>query len=141
MLTAFFEVDPGHLAINQAKRCTCRGQKPATRPSTLFKAAMRSVRAQAERIWFAPVGMWDGPVYPDGAVWVEYSVTPAQVHRKGPGALLPRLDVDACCKGLLDALSGIAYADDCQVVRVVGTKTTVGPTGISVRIHRPEETG
>lgn len=134
MIEAFFAIDPGSLRINAAFKCTCRGGHGKMYSAADHKKAKAAVAKLAALAWGD-----DLPVYPDGPVVVEYEVRPAQVHRKGPAVGQGRLDVDAASKAFLDALNSTAYADDSQVERVVGSKTTEGPVGIRVRIYRPDE--
>ena len=53
--------------------------------------------------------------------------------RKGAPAL-PRFDVDNCAKAVLDALNGVAWADDSQVARLVVEKSYGEEARTTVRI-------
>lgn len=53
--------------------------------------------------------------------------------RKG-APLLPRCDVDNAAKACLDALNGVAWADDCQVSRLVVEKSYGTEARTTVRI-------
>lgn len=54
--------------------------------------------------------------------------------RKG-APLLPRFDVDNCAKAALDALNGVAWADDAQVARLVVEKSYGEEARTTVRIQ------
>ena len=54
--------------------------------------------------------------------------------RKG-APLLPRFDVDNCAKAALDALNGVAWADDSQVARLVVEKSYGTEARTTVRIQ------
>jgi Holliday junction resolvase RusA-like endonuclease len=54
--------------------------------------------------------------------------------RKG-APLLPRYDVDNCAKAALDALNGVAWADDSQVARLVVEKSYGTEARTTVRIQ------
>jgi len=49
--------------------------------------------------------------------------------------LLPRFDVDNCAKAALDALNGVAWADDSQVARLVVEKSYGTEARTTVRIQ------
>jgi len=53
--------------------------------------------------------------------------------RKG-APTLPRFDVDNCAKAALDALNGVAFADDSQVARLVVEKSYGTEARTTVRI-------
>lgn len=59
-----------------------------------------------------------GRVMFDGDVSVTYVLHPRK--NKNGSSSKTRLDVDAPAKALLDALNGVCYADDKQVVRLSG---------------------
>lgn len=133
MIEAFFPVDPGDLAVNRAYKCTCTAGRGKVYAAAKHKAAKQVVIATAAKEWD------DAPVYPDGPVWVEYTIRPARRHREGAAKGQGLLDVDAPSKALLDALNGAAYTDDSQVQRVIGSKTLEGPVGIRVKVYREDE--
>lgn len=54
--------------------------------------------------------------------------------RKG-APLLPRQDVDNCAKAALDALNGVAFADDSQVAKLVVEKSYGTEARTTVRIQ------
>lgn len=63
----------------------------------------------------------NGPVMVSMQVWVK------RQHRSGPAEGLAFLDVDACCKAVLDALTGARiYEDDSQVKRMQVVKHISG---------------
>ena len=69
-----------------------------------------------------------------GHVSVHYKLHP-KTNRDGSPSRV-RLDIDAPAKALLDALNGVAWMDDRQVIRLVGE--VAGPLpggGLSVRIE------
>lgn len=47
-------------------------------------------------------------------------------------------DIDNLVKGVLDALSGVAYNDDCQVVSLVARKTESDLQGVYISISTTE---
>lgn len=47
----------------------------------------------------------------------------------------PSLDLDKLCRAVLDALTGIAYRDDSQVVTLAATKTYQAPSGVWISIQ------
>lgn len=68
-----------------------------------------------------------------GAVEIHYCLHPKQ--NKDGSANKTRLDIDAPAKALLDALNGVAYLDDKQVVRLVGeVGHPVAGGALSVRV-------
>lgn len=69
-------------------------------------------RAAADSVRLAGVKLLSGDVE------VHYRLHP-KLNKDG-SASKTRLDVDAPAKALLDALNGVAYLDDKQVVRLVG---------------------
>lgn len=141
MIEFTFSVKPMHAAINPARKCKCvrsgRTGKAMGQPYTRaeYKDAKEEMHRAAK---FSMLG--EGlPVFPDGAVHVDVVTHGERTHRSGPGNGLAQIDVDATTKCVLDALSGVAYADDSQVTRVIADKTAAGPVGIRVKIYRPEE--
>lgn len=75
-------------------------------------------------------------VYKPHGVWM--SVVVQFVKPKTSKAVAPtvRPDLDKCLRAVLDALTGVAYADDAQVVHVVTSKA-YGPTDcVTVTIER-----
>ena len=69
-----------------------------------------------------------------GPVSVHYKLHP-KANKDGSASKV-RLDIDAPAKALLDALNGVAWVDDKQVIRLVGE--VAGPIaggGLSVRIE------
>lgn len=62
---------------------------------------------------------------------------PSHLTKKGlrkVAPLLPRFDVDNCAKAALDALNGVAWADDSQVARLVVEKSYGTEARTTVRI-------
>lgn len=74
-----------------------------------------------------------GIVMAAGAVHIHYRLHPKQ--NKDGSANKTRLDIDAPAKALLDALNGVAYLDDKQVIRLVGEVShPVAGGALSVRV-------
>lgn len=140
MIEWSFAVKPMHAAINPARKCKCirRGGKNIGQPYT--RAEYDEAKHEMHRIaWRSLLGA-KIPVHPEGPVVVEITTRGERVRRQGPACGLAQIDADATIKCVLDALSGVAYQDDSQVVRVVSSKTTEGPVGICVRVYREDET-
>jgi len=85
-----------------------------------------------------------------GEVWIEIELdfalpksakTPLK-HRVWKGneklAMLCRPDADNCTKGILDALNGIVWIDDCQVRKITVTKNYAQTDGITITIYNKE---
>lgn len=76
-----------------------------------------------------------GVVMVSGAVHIHYRLHP-KLNKDGSASKI-RLDIDAPAKALLDALNGVAYMDDKQVVRLVGEVShPVAGGALSVRVNR-----
>lgn len=68
-----------------------------------------------------------------GDVQIHYRLHP-KLNKDGSASKI-RLDIDAPAKALLDALNGVAYLDDKQVIRLVGEVShPVAGGALSVRI-------
>nr|WP_314638707.1 RusA family crossover junction endodeoxyribonuclease [uncultured Olsenella sp.] len=82
-----------------------------------------------------------GPVVVTVEVWRELARTNPKCWRDRPD--LGKPDLDNVAKAVLDALNGVAYADDSQVVSFVAIKHPRLPYGdgcwVSVEIHYVEE--
>lgn len=50
-----------------------------------------------------------------------------------------RPDLDNCAKAIGDALNGVLWSDDAQIVELVATKTAGDDEGTTVRVERIEE--
>lgn len=61
----------------------------------------------------------------------------------GDEAYLGRVDLDNCAKAVLDAMNGVAFLDDVQIVRLFLTKVAAAQAGADVRIEplQPQEAG
>lgn len=80
-------------------------------------------------------GLMAGRVMLEAGVSVEYVLHPRK--NKNGTASKTRLDVDAPAKALLDALSGVCYRDDKQVMRITGSVgEPVINGGLSVRVEQ-----
>ena len=100
---------------------TCRGRTYRSAEAERYKAQAKAVASGA------------GLSVLTAAVAVEIVLHP-KLTKKGV-ASLARMDLDNCIKVTLDALNGVAYADDGQVVRLFAE---VGPAmvggGLSVSV-------
>lgn len=140
MISAHFDVDPSALAINKAKRCKCvpvgRGRyKPGSYTTDEHRTASDALHILAKSAWSR-----DGlPVYPDGAVVIEIDIYVKRMHREGSAAGLPLLDDDAPVKAIRDALEGVAYDNDAQIVQTTSRKHEASKPGIRVSVSRPGE--
>jgi len=126
------DVNPGDLAINRKHgvRAFMAGGKPRGQIYTAAKYSKAQADA-AEQMQFqwSPRGPLSGPLYVEIHTW-----WPRQ-HRQGAARGMAMGDVDACGKGLLDALAmGGVIADDAQVERLTQVKDRGQPRAvISVR--------
>jgi Holliday junction resolvase RusA-like endonuclease len=78
------------------------------------------------------------PALLEGALWVRLSfrfLAPKVTKRPYPTV---RPDVDRLVAGLLDALNGVVYEDDKQVVRLTATKTYGEIAGVRLEVGRLE---
>jgi|14BtaG_2_1085337.scaffolds.fasta_scaffold28605_2 Holliday junction resolvase RusA-like endonuclease len=127
-------MDPGRARSNIRKQCRCLGKRASAYTSTAYKAAKAliasSVRRQcADRQQALPLVAL-------GPVRVTIWASPPRTHRTGPAQGLPLLDADAVIKCVLDALIGVAYEDDSQVLEVQAGKEPKGDeTGIRIWVE------
>lgn len=104
-----------------------------------FEAAVRShacgfmKRMEAPRI---PVGV---PI--DVRVLALFPIPKSWSKKKKAEAakLIPRIDVDNVLKAVLDALNGVVFEDDRQIVKAVAEKRYSNAPGVVVYIQTPEE--
>ena len=68
-------------------------------------------------------------------VWARPASHMTKKGVKKSAPLLPRYDVDNCAKAALDALNGVAWADDSQVARLVVEKSYGEEARTTVRIQ------
>ena len=101
---------------------TCRGRTYRSAEAERYKTGAKAAAGMA------------GVVAIDGPVAVSITLHP-KLTKKGV-ASLARMDLDNCIKVTLDALNGIAYRDDSQVVRLIAE---IGPPmsggGLSVAVE------
>ena len=101
---------------------TCRGRTYRSAEATQYKAAAKLAAARA------------GVVALDGPAAVSITLHPKLTKRGF--ASLARMDLDNCIKVTLDALNGVAYLDDRQVVRLVAeVGRALQGGGLSVVVH------
>lgn len=133
-------MDPGPARANTRKQCRCirAGGKPRASAYTAdeYKAAKSQIHTSAKS-QIAQAG-FPVPLIPSGPVLLRVTVTPARMHRSGPAAGLPLIDADAVAKCVMDALTGAAYTDDAQVVRVDSGKVAGPVPGIRVAIEQTD---
>lgn len=67
-----------------------------------------------------------------GRVAVSLTLHPVRPQRWKPGQPTRCIDLDNCLKVALDALNGIAWGDDSQVVRIVAQRADPVPSGALV---------
>ena len=60
---------------------------------------------------------------------------PASISAKKRPFPTVKPDVDNLVKGIKDALTGIAWVDDCQVIRLYASKEYTDKPGVSIRIQ------
>jgi Holliday junction resolvase RusA-like endonuclease len=112
---------PGPLRGKQRPRATRTGQIYTPRETTNAEAWVRSCASQQ-----APGQHFDGPVAV--RVWIDVPVAPSWPRKRREaalaGALHPtgRPDIDNVTKLLMDALNGILWRDDAQVVDIAVIK-------------------
>lgn len=132
-MTISFHV-PGK-AIGKSMRTNPRTMRRYKTKET--KAWMRLISDLARRV--APPRPWDGPI----ELVIEVTRAPlktskAKVAAMLSGRILPttKPDNDNYCKGVADALTGIVYVDDAQVVRTVIEKKYGTVEGTQITVSR-----
>lgn len=81
----------------------------------------------------------------DGPVLVRLDFVmprPRSAPKTRTAAATKRPDVDKLARAILDALTGIAWRDDSQVIELSATKAIAlpgEPSGVQILIRRPEE--
>lgn len=112
---------PGDAKVNHRFRPTLRGGRAVLVKSKIYRDAVGSMARAFEE---TRTPMQTGPVMVSIQVWVK------RQHRQGPAEGLAFLDVDACCKAVLDALTEAqVYEDDSQVKGMQVVKH-VAPDGL-----------
>ena len=94
---------------------TCRGRTYRSAEAERYKTGAKAAAGMA------------GVVAIDGPVAVSITLHP-KLTKKGV-ASLARMDLDNCIKVTLDALNGVAYLDDIQVVKLVAEVGEAKPCG------------
>ena len=101
---------------------TCRGRTYRSSEAEQYKVSVNTIATAA------------GLIAIEGPAAVSITLHP-KLTKKGV-ASLARMDLDNCIKVTLDALNGIAYRDDSQVVRLIAE---IGPPmsggGLSVAVE------
>lgn len=118
--------------------------KPETKGSTRgFVVGKRAILTNANprtKQWeknvrvVAEFAMGDDPPTRD-AVWVTLRfqlVKPKTSKRKWPSV---KPDVDKYIRSILDAMTGVVYVDDCQVVVVAASKVYDGDPGVVIDVQ------
>jgi Holliday junction resolvase RusA-like endonuclease len=123
-------VKPGDLKTNHAWRHTTRGGKIVVHKRSEYRSAQAAVRRAARK---AADG-WQL----EGSLHVHITTFAERVHRKGAAAGLAYIDVDACVKGLLDALEhSKVIEDDAQVTLLTACKA-YDPKSPGIAVHIAE---
>ena len=101
---------------------TCRGRTYRSSEAEQYKASAKAIATAADLVAI------------EGPAAVSITLHP-KLTKRGV-ASLARIDLDNCIKVTLDALNGIAYRDDSQVVRLIAE---IGPPmsggGLSVAVE------
>ena len=95
------------------------------------KKGLRSWRGDVREAWQRHVGEWDR----DAAIHVTILFvmeTPKTVRRPYPSV---RPDLDKLARAVLDALTGLAYRDDGQVVSLAVTKSYGTAPGATIKVR------
>ena len=101
---------------------TCRGRTYRSSEAEQYKASAKAIATAADLVAI------------EGPAAVSITLHP-KLTKRGV-ASLARIDLDNCIKVTLDALNGIAYRDDSQIVRLIveiGPPTSGG--GLSVAVE------
>jgi Holliday junction resolvase RusA-like endonuclease len=130
-----FEValKPGHLKANHAWRHTSKGGRLVVHKRPEYRAAQAQVRRAAR----AAAAGWqlEGPLH------VHVTTFADRVHRQGAAEGLAFIDVDACVKGILDAVEHAGIIEtDAQVSLLTACKAHDKESpGIAVHIAEIDE--
>lgn len=111
-------------AVYNRKLGVARVRHNAAPALSLWRSLIR------ERAHMAGAEQWSGPI----AMRISFGIKPPQDHRHG---YPKRPDLDKLVRGVLDALTGVCYDDDSQVVTIQAEKVFHTATIIEVwRIER-----
>ena len=124
---------PSGAAINRAKRCGCRGTSPYSYSDDSYKEWRRDAAWAVESA--VEESKWRTVTTACAVEVVAYWPT---LHRRGDADGMPRGDVDAPAKAVLDALqAGGAVSDDTLFTRATLEKAHAGDEDpyILVRVH------
>lgn len=111
-----------HRVLTVAGKSFAQNYTPTKAPVNVFKAAVQAEAAKA-----FPDGPMDGPVHlavifimprPKSMFWKTRSMA-REWHAKKP-------DAENLCKSLMDAMTGYAFVDDCQVAILGAQKLIAG---------------
>lgn len=95
------------------------------------------VRMEANKIWNAPVLDRNTPVN----VWLVFCFIKPRSTPKKVVEKLTKPDLDKLIRPILDAMTGIVWVDDSQVVRIVASKIFTERPGTAVRISTEPDEG
>lgn len=112
---------------------------------TFMKPDNDREQSWAEHVaWAANQAMRAEQYHVSGPLRVELFFRMQRPRRSGY-SYPPRGDIDKLVRSVLDALTGIAYADDKQVVQVLAekawTETQADPPGVLVRVSAVRQVG
>lgn len=104
------------------------------------RSAASGARSDAQRAEAWPLKLWYGPVLVLARFRLVRPKRLAETMDAEPALVVP--DLDKIVRALLDGLSGVAYADDKQVIGLVATKGYASPLerpGVSARVCALDE--
>lgn len=119
-------------------RATMRGGYARLYTDDLTRKYEKSIRDVAQRHMLGRKP-FEGPL----SVSLRFRLTPPQSMSKrqrarllaGEEAYFGRVDADNACKSVQDALNGIVWIDDVQVMRLFATKIVAEVPGIDIRVE------
>lgn len=81
-------------------------------------------------------GLWPGPVR---VILVFRLPVPKSLPKRRPAFMTKRPDIDKCTRSILDAIKGVIYCDDSQVVGLEVAKLYGLDSGVLVRVELLDE--
>lgn len=82
-------------------------------------------------------GLWPGPVR---VILLFYLPIPKSLPKRRPFFMVKRPDIDKCTRSILDAIKGVIYRDDSQVVGLEVAKLYGLEPGVVVQVEQLNET-